>query len=282
MNFSRLPQRIDHTKCLQMVSSTSHCLGETKSTQQPKVLRPSWDTIPTIFATIQSYTSAIEWFYYLTFISHILCKSDSAHVANAGLGSFLRARPHIQMWHEALLSEMHDEDEPNLPSILESINSLHPLTRKFQQYCTQRASLMTKGDVFVARCVVVAFIYRHLDGAQAAADEAKNVQARKVLEEQGMAVQQCEQARKHFEASYVHFGSTVRETPSIGQIGVLDLAGLLAALSLQSPLELSITSVPVPVSTVAPTQESSWVHCLVHGLTQLAAEATPYCFHSTV
>jgi hypothetical protein len=141
---------------------------------------------------------------------------------------------------------------------------------------------MTKGDVFVARCVVVDFIYRHLGSAQAAAEEAKKVQARKGLEEQGMAVQQCGQARKYFEASCLHFGGTVLETPTVGQIGVLDLAALLAALSLQSPLEPSITSVPVPVSTVAPAQESSWVHCLVHGLTQLAAEATPYCFHSTV
>ena len=250
-----------------------------ESTQQPKLLRPSWHTIPAIFSTIQSYTSAVEWFYYLTFISHILCKSDLAHIARAHLISFLRARPRIQMWHEALLSEMYDEDQPNLPSVLEGANLLHPLIQRFHEYCTQRLSLMTRADVFVARCVVIDFIYMRLDDAQRAAHMARDAQTRKVLEQQGLAVRQREQARRDFEASCLHFGSTVQDTPAIGQIGVLDLAALLAVLSLQSPLGLPVTPEPVLAATIAPIQQVSWLKGLARSLAQLAVEVTPSYTH---
>lgn len=262
-----------------MISLTLRGFTEMEYTQQPKVFRPSWYTIPAIFSTIQSYTSAVEWFYYLTFISHILCKSDSAHIAKAHLISFLRARPHIQMWHEALLSEMYDEDEPNLPSVLEGTNLLHPLIQRFYEYCTQRFSLMTRGYVFVARCVVIDFIYRRLDKAQKAAELANDAQTRKVLEEQGVAVQQREQARRAFEASCLRFGSIGKDVPAAGQIGVLDLAALLAVLSLQSPFDLPVTPEPGFAATVAPVQQVSWLKGLARSLAQLAVEVTPSYTH---
>jgi len=262
-----------------MISSILRGFTEMESTEQPKVLRPSWYTIPAIFSTIQSYTSAVEWFYYLTFISHMICKSGSAHIAKAHLISFLRARPHTQMWHEALLSEMYDEDEPNLPSVLEGTNLLHPLIQRFYEYCTQRFSLMTRADVFIARCVVVEFVYRRLDDAQRAAQMARDAQTRKVLEQQGMAVRQREQARRGFEASCLHFGSTVQDTPAVGQIGVLDLAALLAVLSLQSPLDLPVTPEPVFAATIAPVQQVSWLKGLASSLAQLAVEVTPSYTH---
>ncbi|KAI4951584.1 hypothetical protein J4E86_007000 [Alternaria arbusti] len=217
-------------------------------TQQPKVFRPSWYTIPAIFSTIQSYTSAVEWFYYLTFISHILCKSDSAHIAKAHLISFLRARPHIQMWHEALLSEMYDEDEPNLPSVLEEI------------------SRVLHAEILV-------------DDERKAAELAKDAQTRKVLEEQGVAVQQREQARRAFEASCLRFGSIGKDVPAAGQIGVLDLAALLAVLSLQSPFDLPVTPEPGFAATVAPVQQVSWLKGLARSLAQLAVEVTPSYTH---
>jgi len=262
-----------------MISSTLRGFTEMEYTQQPKVLRPSWCTIPAIFSTIQSYTSEVEWFYYLTFISHILCKSDSAHIGKAHLISFLRARPRIQMWHEALLTEMYDQDEPNLPSVLGSTNLLHPLIQRFHEYCTQRFSLMTREDVFIARCVVVDFIYRRLDDAQSAAQMARDAQARRVLEQQGMIVKQREQARRDFEASCLHFGSTVLDMPAVGQIGVLDLAALLAVLSLQSPLDLPATPDPGFFTTVAPGHEATWLKGLARSLAQLAVEFTPSYTH---
>jgi len=248
-------------------------------TQQRKVHRPSWYTIPAILTTIQSYTSAVEWFYYLTFISHILCKSDSAHIAKAHLISFLRARPRIQMWHEALLSETYDEDEANLPSVLESTNLLDPLIQRFHEYCTQRFALMTREDIFVARCVVVDFIYRRLDEAQKAAELAKDAQTRKVLEEQGVAVQQRELARRDFEASCLRFGRDVQDMPAVGQIGVLDLAALLAVLSLQSPSDLPATPESVFVTTVAPVHEATWLKGLARSLSRLAVEVISSCIH---
>ncbi|KAH6881351.1 hypothetical protein BKA58DRAFT_395782 [Alternaria rosae] len=262
-----------------MISSTSRDFTEMEYTQQPKVLRPSWYTVPAIFSIIQSYTSAVEWFYYLTFISHILCKSDSAHIAKAHLISFLRARPHIQMWHEALLSEMYDEDELNLPSVLEGTDLMHPLIQRFHEYCTQRFSLMTKDDVFVARCILVDFIYRRLDDAQRAAELAKDVQTRKVLEEQGMVVKQREQARRDFEVSSLRFGSTVQDMPAVGQIGVRDLAGLLDALSLRSPLDLSVPSETVFATTIVPVQEVTLLTGLARSLTRLAVVVAPSYIH---
>ena len=251
-------------------------------TQQRKIFRPSWYTIPAIFSTVQSHSSAVEWFYYLTFISHIICRSDSAHIAKAHLISFLRARPHIQMWHEALLLEMYDEDEPNLPSVLEGTNLLHPLIQRFHEYCMQRFALMTREDVFVARCVVVDFIYRRLDEAQRAAQMARDAQTRTVLEQQSMAVKQREQARRDFEASCLHFGSTVEDTPAIGQIGVLDLAALLAVLSLQSSFDLPATPGHVFAASIAPVRQVSWLKGLARSLAQLAVEVTPSYTHSAV
>jgi hypothetical protein len=257
----------------------SHYIKATMPTQQPKILRPSWETIPSILSTIQSYTSAVEWFYYMTYISHILCKSESSHIAKANLISLLRARPTIQMWHEALLSEMHDEDEPNLPSVLEDTNFLNPAVQRFQYYTQQRFSLMTKGDVFVARCVVVDFIYRTLDDAQAAAEKARDAQQNRVLEErkllQRRLVQEREKAQQQFQASRLRFESPEQDTPAIGQIGVKDLTALLSALSLQLPL---VPVDPVSVMVVAPTKKQSWVNGLARSLAQLTFRSSQPAF----
>jgi hypothetical protein len=205
----------------------------------------------------------------------MLCESESAHIAKASLISFLRARPAIQMWHEALLSEIYDENEPNLPSVLEGTDFLNPVVQRFQEYFTRRSSLMTQGDIFVARCVVVDFIYQRLGDAQAAAQLAKDAQQKKILEEQGMAVRRREQARRQYELSSLRFGSAAQEKPPIGQIGVQDLTALLRALFLESPPELS--TLPEPVC--APAHDVPWVKSLACSLAQLTAEAMPPCFH---
>jgi hypothetical protein len=237
--------------------------------QQPTVLRPSWQTIPSIFSTIQSYIPAIEWFYYLTYTSHIICKSESAHIAKANLICLLRARPTIQMWHEALLSEMYDDDEPNLPSMLEGTNFLRPSVQRFYEHTTQRFGLMTRADVFVARCVVVDFIYRNLDDAQEAAEAAEEAKRRNLLQEQGKLVQQQQKARENSLAVHLRFGSPRKDAPPVGQIGVNDLAALLAAISLQLPPELPVQAEPVLFTLLVPRQKTSWVSGLARSLSQL-------------
>ena len=225
--------------------------------------------IPSIFSTIQSYTSAVEWFYYLTYISHIICKSESAHIAKANLISLLRARPTIQMWHEALLSEMYDEDEANFPSMLEGTDFSRPSVQRFYEHTAQRFKLMTRADVFVARCVVVDFIYKNLDDAQGAAEAAEEAKRRNLLQEQGKLVQQQQKAREHSLAVHLRFGSPRKDAPPVGQIGVNDLAALLAAISLQLPPELPIQAEPVLFILPVPKQKTSWVSGLARSLSQL-------------
>ncbi|KAG9184956.1 hypothetical protein G6011_11786 [Alternaria panax] len=239
------------------------------SSQQPKVLRPSWETIPSIFSTIKSYTSAVEWFYYLTYISHMMCKSESAHIAKANLIGLLRTRPTIQMWQEALLSEMYDEDEPNLPSMLEGSNFLNPSVQRFHEYTTQRFELMTNLDVFVARCVVVDFIYKSLDNAQMESDRARDGKQKEMLEEQGRLVREQQKARKLSQAEHLRFGSPKKDTPPVGQIGVNDLAALLAVISLHFPPELPVLVEPMSITVPSPKRIASWVKGLAHSLTQL-------------
>jgi hypothetical protein len=237
--------------------------------QQPTVLRPSWQKIPSIFSTIQSYIPAIEWFYYLTYISHIICKSESAHIAKANLICLLRARPTIQMWHEALLSEMYDDDEPNLPSMLEGTNFLRPSVQRFYEHTAQRFGLMTRADIFVARCGVVDSIYRNLDDAQGAAEAAEEAKRKNLLQEQGKLVQQKQKAREISLAVHLRFGSPRTGAPPVGQIGVNDLAALLAAISLQLPPELPVRAEPVLFTLPLPKQKASWVRGLARSLSQL-------------
>jgi len=239
------------------------------SSQQPTILRPSWQTIPSIFSTIQSYIPAVEWFCYLTYISHIICRSESAHIAKANLISLLRTRPTTQMWHEALLSEMYDEDEPNLPSMLEGTNFLRPSVQRFYEHTTQRFGLMTRADVFVARCVVVDFIYRNLDDAQGAAEAAEQAKRRNLLQEQGKLVQRQKKARENSLAVHLCFGSPIKDSPPVGQIGVNDLAALLAAISLQLPPELPVQAGPVLFTSPESNQKTSWVSGLARSLSQL-------------
>jgi hypothetical protein len=107
---------------LHTLESTSRHINAIMPTRQPKALHPSWQTIPLILSMMQSYNPPVEWFYYLTYISHMLCKSKPTHIARANLMSLLRARPIVQMWHEAPLSEIYDGEEPNLPLMLEETN----------------------------------------------------------------------------------------------------------------------------------------------------------------
>jgi hypothetical protein len=176
------------------------------------------------------------------------------------------------MWHEALLSEMYDEDEPNLPSMLEGTNFLRPSVQRFCEHSTQRFGLMTRADVFVARCVVVDFIYRNLDDAQGAAEAAEaaeEAKRRNLLQEQRKLVQQQQKARENSLAVHLRFGSTIKDAPPVGQIGVNDLAALLAAISLQLPPGLPVPVEPVPFSLPLPKQRASWVRGLARSLSQL-------------
>ena len=266
-------QQFDNTERLCIPGSSSY-INVAMPSQRPTVLRSSWETIPSIFSTVKSYTSIVEWFYYLTYISHIICKSESAHIAKANLVSLLRTRPAIQMWHEALLSEMYDEDEPNLPSMLEGTNFLRPSVQRFYEHTTQRFGFMTRADVFVARCVVVDFIYRNLDDAQGAAEAAEEARRRNLLQEQGKLVQQRQRARENSLAVHLRFGSPRKDAPPVGQIGVNDLAALLAAISLHISPELPVQAEPVLFTLPVPKEKPSWVDGLARSLSQLMSRPT--------
>jgi hypothetical protein len=173
------------------------------------------------------------------------------------------------MWHEALLSEMYDDDEPNLPSMLKGTNFLRPSVQRFYEHTAQRFGLMTRADIFVARCVVVDSIYRNLDDAQGAAEAAEEAKRKNLLQEQGKLVQQKQKAREISLAVHLRFGSPRTGAPPVGQIGVNDLAALLAAISLQLPPELPVRAEPVLFTLPLPKQKASWVRGLARSLSQL-------------
>lgn len=99
------------------------------------------------------------------------------------------------MWHEALC-EMYEADEPNLSSVLDGANYANLPVKQFQEYTQQRFELMTGGVCFVARCMVVDYIYRNLDEAQANFQKSKNEQEQKKAEEQRRAIEERDQARE--------------------------------------------------------------------------------------
>jgi hypothetical protein len=128
---------------------------------------------------------------------------------------------------------------------------------------------MTRADVFVARCVVVDFIYRNLDDAQGAAEAAEQAKRRNLLQEQGKLVQRQKKARENSLAVHLCFGSPIKDSPPVGQIGVNDLAALLAAISLQLPPELPVQAGPVLFTSPESNQKTSWVSGLARSLSQL-------------
>jgi hypothetical protein len=253
----------------------SERLIEINFANPPSSLPSSHEVIHQILSTIKTYINPVEWHWYLNFAAHILCCTSCSHIAVANLKRFLFQRPSIQIWHEALLSELHSETEPNLPSELSGVNFINPVVQRFQAYTKRRFEHMTQMDVFVARCVMIDYIYKELDSARVRMEHILESRELEATKQQHEAVQQRSDALKIFQESHLKFSVVPEATPT-GQIGVVDLASLLDALVLTPVSEIPMGSENVVVST---NEKESWVKGLFRSVHQMISASTPIKMH---
>jgi hypothetical protein len=255
----------------------SERLIEINFANPPSSLPSSHEVIHQILSTIKTYINPVEWHWYLNFAAHILCRTSCSHIAVANLKRFLFQRPSIQIWHEALLSELHSEMEPNLPSELSGVNFVNPVVQRFKAYTKQRFEHMTQMDVFVARCVMIDYIYTELDSVRVKMERILESRELEATKQQYEAVQQRSDALKMSRESHLKLPVIPEATPT-GQIGIVDLASLLDALVLTSVPEIPLGSGDVVVST---NEKESWVKGLFRSIRQMISASTPAKMHYT-